>query len=194
MRFRWAALLGVALLSACSAIGGAPDSAVLPPGAFGTAPDQDQAALDLAEYVFADPNRTYGQPAEAARAAAAIDYLGGAFSTNPRWAFLPVGIKDDMLQARAELRQTLGIAPDASSQTVVDALLAAANALTAHDEARAAADLRTPVFTLPTQQTLQRLGNMPYVRGANVATREASSASAEVPTENCAQCISSPQL
>ncbi|MGH7212112.1 MAG: hypothetical protein ACREF1_11705, partial [Acetobacteraceae bacterium] len=111
----FAILFAAVLLGGCAAAG-PPDVAQLPPGAFGAAPDPDQAALSLAEYDFADTSRIYGRPAEAARAAAAVDYLAGAFDTQPRWAYLPPDTKQEMLDARDGVRQALGIAPDTPSQ------------------------------------------------------------------------------
>jgi hypothetical protein len=188
-----AILLAALLLGGCAA-GGPPNVAQLPPGAFGAAPDPDQAALNRAEYDFADSSRLYGRPAEAARAAAAIDYLAGAFDTQPRWAYLPPDTKQEMQDARAGVRQALGIAPDAPSQGVVDALFTAADALDAGDRAAAVAALRAPGFTLPPGRMLTRLSEMPYVQAANVATREASDSTQEVPRPDCAQCVSAPLL
>ena len=34
--------------------------------------------------------------------------------------------------------------------------------------------LRTPIFTLPPEQTLQVLSNMPYIQSANIATLDAA--------------------
>ena len=191
---RGAAVLLAALLLAGCAAATPPNVAQLPPGAFGGGPDPDQTALNQAEYAFADPSRLYGRPAEAARAAAAIDYLAGAFETAPRWAYLSPDTKDEMLNARAGVRQALGIAPDAPSQRVVDALLTAADALDAGNSTAAVAALRAPGFTLPPGRTLARLSEMPYVQAANVATREASDAAQEVPQPDCVQCLYAPLL
>jgi len=78
-----------------------------------------------------------------------------------------------MLQARAAVRQAVGIKPDAPSQTVVDTLLAVFNALRADDEVAARAALTAPIYELPPDQTLQRLANLPYIRIANLATTDA---------------------
>jgi hypothetical protein len=181
------------LLAGCAS-GAPPNVAVLPPGAFGAAPDQDQAALDQAEYAFADPGRIYGRPAAAARAAAAIDYLAGAVETAPRWAYIAPDTKQEMLDARVGVRQALGIAPDAPSQGVVDALLTAADALDAGNRHAAVSALQAPGFTLPAGVTLARLSALPYVQAANVATREASDAAQSVPKADCVACLSAPQL
>ena len=78
-----------------------------------------------------------------------------------------------MRQARAELRQALGILPDAPTQPVIDALLASAQALSVGHQEQAHAALRNPFFTFPAEQSLAVLTNMPYLRMANVASMHA---------------------
>ena len=63
-------------VAACS-VTPPPDTAVLPFAAFGTM-DNDVAAANQAAWAFALPERTANNPVDAARAAAAIDYLAGA--------------------------------------------------------------------------------------------------------------------
>jgi hypothetical protein len=87
------------------------DTARLPPNAFGTYADGDVGAINQAAWAFADPSRTRNNPGDAARAAAAVDYLAGELNTSPRWDFMSVLTKMEILQARAEVRHALGIAP-----------------------------------------------------------------------------------
>jgi hypothetical protein len=179
MRRAWLALALALLPLSCAAPPPqtAPDAAVLPPGAFGSgAGDTDLRALALADNAFADSARTYGQPALAARAAAAVEYLAGAFATSPRWAGLEGQVKADMLAAREAVRAAIGVTPAAPSQRVVDALVAAGNALAGGDTAAAERALTGPAFAVPPAQVLQRLENLPYLRSANVATHEAEAA------------------
>lgn len=75
-----------------------------------------------------------------------------------------------MAQARDDLRRILGIRPDAPSQAVVNALLRLSAGLQFGDRAEVAEALASPVFTLPPEETLQRLSNLPYDRTANLAT------------------------
>ena len=96
------------------------DTARLPPGAFGAGPDPDMAAIEQSSDVFGSASRSYGRPGEAARAAAAVDYLGGTLNTSPRWACLSGVAKTQILEARVELRRVLGVAPGTPSQVVVD--------------------------------------------------------------------------
>jgi hypothetical protein len=181
MRRLW--LVPMAILPlACSAspTSQAVDAAVLAPGALGpsaaSATDADLQALAIADTAFADSARTYGQPAAAARAAAAVEYLAGALNTQPRWAGLDGQVKADMLAARAAVRASIGVASDAPSQSVLDALVAAGSALADDDTPAAERALRGPAFTLPPDQVLQRLQDLPYLRSANVATHEAAAA------------------
>ncbi len=147
-----------------------PDSARLSAGALGGGQDPDVTAANLAQWAFADSGRTYGRPIEAARAAASLDYLAGAIYTSPRWTNVSALTKEELLRGRQELRAALGVAPGATSQQVVDSLAGAGTALAAGDRAGAVQRLTSPVFPAGGEQTLATLGNMPYLRMANVAT------------------------
>jgi hypothetical protein len=168
--------LGVVLpclaIAAC-AVQPPPDTASLPFGAFGTL-DNDVGAANQASWAFAAPARTLNDPVDAARAAAAVDYLAGELSSNPRWVTLSPLTRQEMLQARADVRRALGIRPDAPSQLVVNALLQFASAWQSGNQAAAMQALASPVFTLPPQQTLHVLTNLPYIRSANIATADAA--------------------
>ncbi len=174
---RRAALLAALLVSAC-AQGGlqpfVPDTARLAPGQLGYGPiDPDVTAMNLAAWAFAVPSRTHNDPADAARAAASMDYVAGEFYTSPRWANVGPLTKDQLLQGRAEVRRVLDIPPNAPSQLVVDGLTGAGNALAAGNKAAALAALQNPAFPDP-QATLARLWNLPYMQMANVSTMKAS--------------------
>jgi len=174
LALRAAFLWTVALLPVgCAAIAPAPDTANLRPGQLGTGGDPDVTAVNLAQYAFGDTSRTYGKPIDAARACAAMEYLAGELNTSPRWGGVSALTKGQLLQGRAEVREALGVVPDASSQAVVDRLTAAADALAAGDEAAAARQLGPPTFNAPGEQVLARLANMPYLQMANVSTMRA---------------------
>jgi len=167
------------LLLACSLPAGCavtppPDTARLPPNAFGTYADGDIGAINQAQWAFANPARTRNDPVDAARAVAAVDYLAGALSTSPRWDFMSPITKQEMLRARAEVRQAVGIAPGAPSQEVVDRLLYAGNALAAANRASADSALQPPVFAAGPQRTFAVLSNMPFLRETNIATQHAA--------------------
>ena len=165
-RFAAIALLAGAL-AGCGALPSPPNTAAVPPGAFGTNADNDTAALGFAADAFSDPARTYGRPVDAARAAAAVDYMAGEINTSPRWQQISPTTQMEMLQARVILRQTLGIAPNAPSTLVVAGLLHGAQALLEGDTAQARQFLGPPIFP---PDTIERLANLPYMREVNVAT------------------------
>ena len=165
------ALLGI-LVTGC-AVQPPPDTARLPFAAFGTM-DNDVAAANQAAWAFAAPARTANNPVDAARAAAGVDFLAGELVSNPRWVTVSPLTKQQMLQGRLDVRRALGIAPDARSQVVVDALLRFAAAWQGGNQAAAMQALAAPGFTLPPDQTLRALANLPYVQSANVASIDAA--------------------
>lgn len=176
MRARLAALGACLALAACGSVQPVvPDYARLRLNAFGTNEDGDVAAANLAQYAFADAGRTYGRPIEGARAAAALEYMAGAFYVSPRWQEISPLTKEQLLQARVELRQVIGVRPGARSQQIVDGLTQAATALDLGDEAGAAAALdRSGAFLAPGATEVATLGNLPYMRAANIATQHAA--------------------
>ena len=151
-----------------------PDTARLQPGQLGSTINVDVSAVHLAQWGFADPGRTRGRPAEAARASAAMEYIAGELNTSPRWANISAITQAQLLQGRREVRAALGVAPGASSQAVVNRLSATANALFQNDRQAALRLLGPPVFTPPPQAVLARLSAMPYLQMANVSTMGAS--------------------
>ncbi len=173
----WSAFCLAGALSACGAITPPPDTARLPPNAFGTYSDGDIGAINVSSWAFADPARTRNDPPDAARAVAAVDYLAGELSSSPRWDFMSPLTKMQMVQARAEVRAAVGIAANAPSQDVVDQLLYVADALTAGSTQGAMNALTPPTFTLPPPDSLARLANLPYLLEANVATMHAAAQS-----------------
>ena len=171
------------LLTICALLGGCaletppPDTAQLPPDAFGTYLDGDVGAISLASYAFASPQRTFNRPAEAAQAVAAVDYLAGELSTNPRWTDFSPLTKIEMLDARTKLRRALGIAPGAPSQVVVSSMLAASTAIQNHDLPTTLHDLGVWCYTRDPRTTLALLTHMPYLPVVNVATLHADAQS-----------------
>ncbi|MEJ0020418.1 MAG: hypothetical protein WDN25_28490 [Acetobacteraceae bacterium] len=161
------------LLAACGAIQPPPDTAYVPPGAFGPL-DNDLGAANQSSWAFADAARTANHPVSAARAAAAVDYLAGELSSNPRFVAMSPFTKQEMLQARVDVRRVLGVAPAAPSQVITNALLQFADAWQSGDRTGALQALAAPGFTLPPDQTLRVLANMPFIQSANVATMDAA--------------------
>ena len=173
MQPRFIAVLLCLTLTACGAVSPPPDTAQLPPGAFGTT-DNDMAAANQASWAFASAGRTRDNPVDGARAVAAVDYLAGQLGSSPRWNAVSSLTKQQMLQTRADLRQALGIVSNAPSQVVVNALLQFASAWQSGNQPAALQALAIPAFTLPPQQTVQVLSNLPSIPSANLATTSAS--------------------
>jgi len=171
---RLVAVLACLALGACAAVTPPPDTAQLMPGAFGLL-DNDVGAANLAAWAFASPTRIRNDPVDAARASAAVDFLGGELSSNPRWVVVSPLTKLTMRQARADVRRVLGIVPNAPSQFVVEVLLQFCAAWQFGNQPAAMQALAAPVFTLPPRQTLQVLSNLPYIQSANVASIDAAS-------------------
>jgi hypothetical protein len=160
-------------LAGCATLPGTPQTPFLPPGVFGVYQDNDVGAINFSAWAFASPANTQGNPAEAARAVVALEYLPGELRENPRWVGMDASIKLRLGLARNDLRRILGIRPDAPPQVVVNAMLALAMNLQTGNQPAASQVLAGPPFTLPPEQTLQVLANLPYVQEANLATSRA---------------------
>ena len=183
-------ILALALLPAACTPDPVPSHAFLMSAApFGSNQDPQTAAIEFSAWTLASQRNSRNNPIGGARAIAGVDYLAGDLYANPRWEFVDVMVKEQFLQARAEVRQAIGIQPNAPSQQVVDALLAVASALAAGNGPAAVASLQSPVFTLPPQQTYQLLANLPWLPIANVATQHLNSQlNSPTNTEECFPC------
>lgn len=152
-----------------------PDTARIPFGAFGSLEDPETTAINLSSWALALPSRTRNDPGDAARAIASVDFLAGDLFANPRFQDISPIYKQQMLDARGEVRQVLGVVPATPSQLVVDRLLAAGNAFAAGNPAAALAALDTPAFSYGPERTLAVLNDLPRLPVANVATLHISS-------------------
>ncbi len=167
----------------CLALGGClhevptPSTGYLPPDAFATiavGQDPDLAAVQEAMIAFAYPARMQGRPAEMALAIASLDAMAGQFSTGGRWFGMNSIPKQEMLDARTEVRGILGVPENAPSQSVIDQLMAASRALNKGDQKAALAALSGPDFTKTPEQTLEILAHFPRAPIANSATMSAN--------------------
>ena len=157
------------LAAACAPLGPPPPSVSLPPDAVVGAGDPTRAAIINAAYAFSSPGVLAGQPAEAARAAANYEYIVVEIPYGPRYRGLNAILQPELEAGRAELRNVLGIRPDAPPQAVIDGLYAASRALRAGDTAAADRILSSPVFAAGGQTMLQRLAALPPMPRVNVA-------------------------
>lgn len=151
------------------------DTAQLPPAFYGRLIDNDIGAINEASWALGSTARTRGDPVEALRAAVAVEYLAGELNTAPRWLRMSPITKMQMLRARGEFRQALGIKPDAPAQVVVNTLIAAMVDLERGNPAAAQQALGAPIFTQPPQQTMRVLNDLPSLPTAHAATAWAES-------------------
>ena len=163
---RHGTLLLLALAAGCAEMRQVP-----PPPPAAVAPgsaDLIRSAIDALAPAFADRARGLaGRPAEAAQAAAQLEFVTAAIPRDPRYAPVPDSVRRDLVLARQELRDALGVAEDAAPEPVVRSLLAAAAALRAGDAARATAALPAPLFRPGGQRSVDRLGELgPLPQGA----------------------------
>jgi hypothetical protein len=163
-------------LAACATLPASRRTPYLPAGVYGVYEDNDIGAINQSAWAFSSPANTRGNPIDAARAVIALEYLSGELKENPRWVGLGTSIPLRLAQARDDLRQILGIRPDAPSQVVVNTLLALSEGLQFGNQQGAMQALASPIFTQPAVQTLQVLSNLPYVQNANLATARAEAA------------------
>jgi hypothetical protein len=98
-----------------------------------------------------------GHPAETALAVARLEWLGGEARPGGRLANLPDSYLFGLRRGVQEGRQALAIAPDATPETTVPALLAAYRAIARNDTAAAQAALTGPDFRDTDRPTLNRL-------------------------------------
>lgn len=165
--------LPVALSLALAACGGdigyrpPAESASLPPDAVQGAGDPVNAALTRVSVAFSQPARLRGQPADAARAIANMEFLAADLPNDGRYTgFMPT-LYPQLAAARTEWRAALGIAPQAPAQVVINGLFAAARAQESGLDPAAA--LAPAVFTRGGAATVQTLANLPPLPQTNVA-------------------------
>lgn len=161
------------LVAGCATLPASRNTPYLPPGVYGVYEDNDIGAIQQSAWAFSSPANTRGNPIDAARAIIALEYLPGELKENPRWVGMDAAVKLRMGLARDELRQIVGIRPDAPSQLVVNALLALSWDLQSGNLPAAMQVLDSPLFMNPPPVTLQKLANLPYVQTANLATSRA---------------------
>jgi hypothetical protein len=150
-------------------------SVALPPDAVEGAGDPTRAAIINTAYAFANPATLAGRPAEAARAVANYEYLAVEIPTGPRWVGFSPLVGVELRRGLEDVRNAVGIAPDAPPQQVVDMLYVALRALRAGDAEAARRVLQPPFFENGGEATLARLANLPRLPRAEFATSLAAS-------------------
>lgn len=167
--------LAALLVAGCVAPDQPPQGyATLPADAVVGAGDPTRAAIIGTAYAFGTPASLAGQPGAAARAVANFEYLATELPYGPRWRGFSGTISADYTAGLQELRQTIGIAPQAPAQPVVQALYAASRALAAGDQAAAERSLAAPPFMAGGPATLQRLAALPPMPRVAAASSRAA--------------------
>jgi hypothetical protein len=168
---RYLLLAATALLVGCGTVSG-DNTARMPNASTGGPVLNEDQAIALSGWALKDPATTHGNPERAARAVAAEDWLAGQTMLYGQFGDYQPGGSYYWQQFRDQVRQSLGIAPTAPSQDVVNHMLAAADALKANDTAAAAAQFQAPEFGLGGQGTLAALSNLPSFPGYGAAYAE----------------------
>jgi hypothetical protein len=173
---RRTALLCLPLLAGCAGMVQQPPYgwATLPNDAVFGAGDPVRAAIINTAYVFGNPASVAGRPDQAARAVANYEFLTVEIPFGPRWVGFNPNVSTELVAGLQEVQGAFGIAPNAPTQQVVNALYAASRALQAGDQAAAERVLSLPFFTLGGPATLQRLSAMPMLPRAAAAAVLAS--------------------
>jgi hypothetical protein len=160
MRWTTLAVLCAAGITISACVPG-PQTAQMPNNQYGGPDINQNEAIALPAWALSDPANTHGNPALAARAVAAEDWLAGQdMLTNDFGSYAPVA-QVSWGELRRQVRAAVGVAPGTPSQVVVDRMLAAERALKAGDSKAAAAQFQPPAFTLGPQGTLAALANLP---------------------------------
>lgn len=149
-------------LAACGPI---PPGASLPRDAIEGSGDPTRTTILRSAHLFNDPALLAGQPVEAARAIAGMEYLAAEIPVGPRWYEFQPQVTFALHRARAEWRQALGIAPEALPQPVVDSLYALVRG-------GGAAALPQALYLNPAI-TFARLGALPPLPHTALAAAEA---------------------
>ena len=170
---RIAAIVVLTVLGAGCAEMRQPPPAAAPAMLVGGAADPLRASIAAMAPAFADQARGLaGRPAEAAQAAAQLEYVTAALPRSRNYAAFPEQVWRGLVLARQELRDALGVADDAVPENVIPALLAAAGALRGDDPSRAALALPAPMFRPGGELSVGRLGELgPLPQGAIASAR-----------------------
>ncbi|MBR0663302.1 hypothetical protein GXW71_02930 [Roseomonas hellenica] len=161
------AILAMLTLAACDEMRRPQAGAAPPAGLVAPSADPVRDAMNLAVDDFIDQGRKLqGNPTRAARAAARLEYVAEAA---PGWGPISPSIVIALRGARSEVRSALAADPDASPRLVMQALVAASNALARGDRAAAASALPAPLFRGGGEAALRLLeqpGPLPYAEQA----------------------------
>ena len=148
------------------------DTATMPLNPDGGPRLSQDAAISLSSWALSNPSVTAGNPARAARALAAEDWLAGQTMLYGNFGSYAPGGELSWQQLRQQARTAIGVAPNASSQEMVDRLFAVDADLKAGRVDEAKQQLAAPIFTLGPDKTLAALTNLPKLPGRDWAFTE----------------------
>jgi hypothetical protein len=152
-------LLGLLGLGACAAR--PTETAILPEFRGFVSIDPVRHSIEQAADILSHPNRLTAQPWETARLVQALEFLAAELPNGPRWNVMLPMAQLAVPAARVEWRQSLGIAPDAPAQQVIDSLTELRSAFAARSPVGAAAALRAPLFNPGGQDSVNRFAAPP---------------------------------
>lgn len=140
-------------------------------GGFG---DPIRGAALWAPRNLSDTSRLAGRPAAAALAAAQLELLVNGFTDDPRWSVAVSPTAAMQVRAgRDEMRQAIGIPPDAPGPAVEAALRQAASRIRAGlGEDAFAAD--PAIFPLGPRRTMERISDLPFLPQVRLAAGAAA--------------------
>ncbi len=165
-------ILGAAMalsLVACAVPGPIAGRETVPLPPVTGAGDPMRAAVTSAAWAFADTRRLDGQPAEAARAVARLEWLAAELPADPTWNAASPMAAAMLRQGRDAVRGSIGIPLALPADAVARAMIGAATALDAGNPQAGAAAL-APVAAGQPGALLARLDHLPQSGEANAAT------------------------
>jgi hypothetical protein len=170
-----AALLGLALLSACAApgpsLGPAPN---VPASLANSVTDPARTAINNTAAVFGNPPSVAGRPVQAANAISQLEWLTVTLATDQRFTAMPPTVAGAMRQGRDAVRQAFGVAPETTPQAAVTAFDGAAAALARSDRAAAETALAAVTGPAGAARAAALLSALPVVPQAAAGTAQAS--------------------
>ena len=174
------ALLALLLAAGCGEVAAEmrrPPPPAPMPGLVQESADPLMATVNAAAEAFADRGAGLaGRPAAAAQAIAQLEYIALSLGTDARYPQLAQSVGRELLLARDEVRNALGILAAAPAQSVMRTMLGVADDLRAGRTAAAAAAMRPPLIRPGGAESVARLGELgplPQTANATGYAREA---------------------
>ncbi len=160
-------------LAGCDEMRRPPGQSPLPAELTPPGPDPVRGAITATAAAFANQGqRLAGQPEATARAVAQFEYLYDAIGREARWGALVPSVRISLRIARDEIRQVIGIRPEATGPQVVQAMAQVVRSLRVRDRNGAGGALSGAIFAPGGQATLFRLNRPAPMPAAEQATAQ----------------------